>query len=199
MYASTEWYVHDDPLNSDHAPILITLHSIKCQEGRDSTPPKYNYTKANWAVFTQRLESAVYEHDNELTIEDRYQKLRTIMIEAAEAAIPKTKPATHSKYPPNPWWNDKCRKAVQRKRKACVRYRRKQSEENYNELKESRMHCKKAVADAKCHHWQEYITKNVNDYKDTKKLWQKNQTLKTEVLPTGKAADSKRFENQKRQ
>ena len=51
---------------------------------------KYNYASANWTEFTLRLEIADYSViDTKQPLENQYECFRTIILEAADTAIPK--------------------------------------------------------------------------------------------------------------
>ena len=181
MYASAHWEVHDDPLGSDHCPIIIKIDHVECQRNVNCAS-NYNYSKADWSLFVSTLEDAEYSSDN-LTLDEQYEKLRYIITEAADKSIPKKQSSKYYRHPSNPWWNEECSNAVKRKRKDFTAYKRRQSEENYAKVRESRILCKRTIAEAKRIYWESYINENIHDYKDAKTLWKKIKSIKQQYCP----------------
>jgi ribonuclease HI len=185
MYASAEWEVYNDTLGSDHFPITTFLYGVDLAIKSDVVE-KYDYEKADWQKFVSLLNSADYSLCSDGTatsVEDHYQNLSDIIIDAADKAIPKKRVSQLSKHSPNPWWNDDCEAAVRRKRRAFTRYKRRQSEESYNELKLSRIECKRTIANSKKTHWERYISTNVQSYHDSSIIWKKVKSIKQRYCP----------------
>ena len=189
LFIDTDWQTIGDPLGSDHVPISISVGKVivhNINQGQH----KYNYEKANWNEFAECLENADYSVlDMNFSIENQYESLRTIVLSAADVAIPKKAAQTLSKYPPNPWWSEECHVAVTIKRRAYKKYKRKQNEETYANLREARINCKRTIAQSKVLYWRTYLDKNVSKYSDTKILFKHVKRIKQRYCPVERPLD----------
>ncbi|XP_044580730.1 uncharacterized protein LOC123262532 [Cotesia glomerata] len=96
--------------NTDHYPIEITLEAKSGEkDGAQADPKRFNLTLANWEKFDEILFSCACTNLDDLGVEsvedvERYASaLDKLILEACEAAIPRTK--THVKS--YPWWTRK--------------------------------------------------------------------------------------------
>ena len=182
LYSDTEWHICDDPLGSDHLPILINIGGVSPRNVK--TPEsKYNYEKANWSQFSMQLEFTASNLDSSASIDVQYEQLRSHILAAADFAIPKKVIKTVSKFPPNPWWTQECSMVVKAKKRAFKMYKKKQCDQTFQALKETRIRCKRVIAQAKVEHWKKYLSENVNNYKDTRVLWKKVKQIKQRYCP----------------
>ena len=180
LFGDAHWEV-GDVMGSDHLPIRLTLGGVLPQENQQGED-RYNYTKADWTVFRHQLLTAVYPaHTND--VNQWYDGLRRVLLLAADNSIPKKATKLNYKHKANPWWNSQCKKEQSDLRKAYRRYKRCQSEETYLDMKIKRTSFKRTVAEAKLSYWHEYIDKNINDYKDSGKLWKKVMKIKRRYNP----------------
>ena len=181
LYGEAEWETCSELLGSDHLPISLRLRDTHLQED-NGTQVKYDYSNADWDGFQQRLVTAVYPSPAE-DIDAWYEELRAVILQAAEGTIPQKVSSNGHRFPPNPWWNNNCKHYQKEQRKAYSRYKKCQSEETYNNLKQKRINFKKTVAEAKLEYWQGYIENNITDYKDSSKLWKKVMKIKNRYNP----------------
>jgi ribonuclease HI len=169
-------------MGSDHLPIRLSLGGVQLQE----TPlgeVKYDYSKADWAGFKQQLQSATYPTETN-DVDKWYQELRQIILQAADGNIPKKCVNANHKHKANAWWNSKCKQKQSELRRAYRCYKKCQSEETYTDLKNKRISFKKTIAESKINYWKHYVDENVQDYKDTGKIWKKVLKLKRRYNPT---------------
>ena len=88
--AISEWSIYDD-LISDHHPILLTIQT-------EYTPPvtvptaRWSLHKADWETFKDKLNHLCATINLEGSIDEQAHELTKVLIQAAEYAIPKTKP-----------------------------------------------------------------------------------------------------------
>lgn len=107
ILSNVTWTIGDDPLGSDHLPILIEYDSCHA-ELPEPLPiiPKYFYEKANWNVFHSHIQDnmkEIYPVDTDVFCDEVVQ----LIIAAANAAIPRSRGAPDGK-PVNPWWTTEC-------------------------------------------------------------------------------------------
>lgn len=120
LYADATWIPGDDPLGSDHLPINIEINLVADTSPR-TIPIKgrFLYDKANWPLYNSHINQNLKEVDTS-DVNTFNNTLVKLIIDASEAAIPRSKGAPPDK-PANPWWSDNCSKAtkVQRNRRCA--------------------------------------------------------------------------------
>ena len=104
-----------------------------------------------------------------LDINTFYAQLQNIIINAAEAAIPKTVPKSNKKF--NPWWNKDCKVALKKEQKANKQNFKNNTAESLTKLKAATVNRKAVIAKAKVEYWKKRIDEEIIDYRDTGKLW----------------------------
>jgi ribonuclease HI/exonuclease III len=174
------WKTCDDSLFSDHLPILIDFKNNDKSDSPDiNQSPKYKYKFANWDVFQALLKADccnINPVDDNLNI--YLQNLRTMILNAADIAIPKYSPKTHGKCRPTAeWWTHNCDDAISNKRKAMRNYQKIQSEENRKILFEKEKICKETLEHAKSKHWEDFCLSEVQSPADLSLLWKKIKSL----------------------
>nr|KAG5687299.1 hypothetical protein BaRGS_016900 [Batillaria attramentaria] len=113
------WETGDDNMQSDHLPIHITLDQAVPTEVEVNSDPKYAYDKADWKKFRTLLE-AECEHLNrnspDQDIDSKYEEIRSMILTAANAAIPQSRPQpSGGGRLIGGWWNADAKKPQQRK------------------------------------------------------------------------------------
>ena len=164
-----DWDVHEEPLNSDHFPILLRSDSPNINGG----PAKWLLEKADWAQYQESTES---DKDIEefSSVDEAASFFENHIREAAKKSIPRTKGTRNRRSPP--WWNGKCRALIQRRKAAFRRYRRATTGANYSAFSRARAEARRQVKKSKKDAWQELI--DSISYKSTsKEIWRKIQML----------------------
>ena len=180
LFSDADWEV-GDLMGSDHLPIRLSLGGVLPQENQHDEV-KYNFSKADWAAFKQQLETAEYPTQSE-DVSLWYEGLRQVVLQAADNSIPKKLTKKHAKHKANPWWNSLCKQKQTELRKAYHKYKKCQSEESYLDMRNKRIYFKRSVAEAKLNYWQTYVDENIQDYKDSGKLWKKVLKIKRRYNP----------------
>jgi ribonuclease HI len=200
MFSRLTWTVGTDPLGSDHLPITITSENQTfLSEGESCV--KYNYDKADWPRFKQILTSTetIYSEDN---IEAWYEELRDTILHAASLSIPTSTYNKNSRHSPNPWWNERCKTTQKEYRSALNTYRKLQNEDTFTSMKELKIKHKQAIAKAKVEYWRNFLNKNIENYRDSTKLWKKikkiNQRYRPPERPLTTAAGTVTKSNQEK-
>ena len=178
----TTWNVHDDDLGSDHIPIEICI-SRTLDKANISQENGFNYEKANWALFTERL-SNFEPIPQDIPIQDQYDIFCSRVLKVAHEAIPLNK--HHENKISNPWWNADCAAAVKVKSQAYSAYKKRSNEENFDHYKKTRRDCKRVINTAKARYWESFVKNHVKEYHDTTKVWKRIKKLKRQYkVPDG--------------
>ena len=117
------WSTYDDVCGSDHYTIIIQNNIIA-----HNHIPRWNTNKANWEKFRplcsiQLIKGKIH------TIE----KFTKTLITVAEACIPKNSiPNKKNK----PWFNTECKKAIQQRKAALRKVKKKPTTKNFIEYKQ---------------------------------------------------------------
>ncbi|KAL8575534.1 hypothetical protein ACOMHN_059599 [Nucella lapillus] len=81
-----EWTIGTDHLQSEH----LVLHKADPTPAEIDTSPKFLYHKADWELLALKLTSECENHDpRDPDINTHYENIRSMILRAAEATIPK--------------------------------------------------------------------------------------------------------------
>nr|KAG5696680.1 hypothetical protein BaRGS_012049 [Batillaria attramentaria] len=169
------WETGDDNMQSDHLPIHITLDQAVPTEVEVNSDPKYAYDKADWKKFRTLLE-AECEHLNrnspDQDIDSKYEEIRSMILTAANAAIPQSRPQpSGGGRLIGGWWNAECEEATAEKRRVIRAFKRNMTEENRELVRAATTHCSEVAEKARQEHWERFCTEQVQEPKDSSKLW----------------------------
>nr|KAG5686914.1 hypothetical protein BaRGS_020723 [Batillaria attramentaria] len=169
------WETGDDNMQSDHLPIHITLDQAVPTEVEVNSDPKYAYDKADWEKFRTLLE-AECEHLNrnspDQDIDSKYEEIRSMILTAANAAIPQSRPQpSGGGRLIGGWWNAECEEATAEKRRVLRAFKRNMTEENRELVRAATTHCSEVAEKARQEHWERFCTEQVQEPKDSSKLW----------------------------
>nr|KAG5698173.1 hypothetical protein BaRGS_030536 [Batillaria attramentaria] len=169
------WETGDDNMQSDHLPIHITLDQAVPTEVEVNSDPKYAYDKADWVKFRTLLE-AECEHLNrnspDQDIDSKYEEIRSMILTAANAAIPQSRPQpSGGGRLIGGWWNAECEEATAEKRRVLRAFKRNMTEENRELVRAATTHCSEVAEKARQEHWERFCTEQVQEPKDSSKLW----------------------------
>ena len=169
LHEDFDWDVDDCFRTSDHAPIYI----------KSKIPDGYNYEqrwitkKADWKTYIEKTEiNANVEQFN--NTEDAVDHLGSIIENAAEQSIPKSKGNGSKKNPP--WWNEQCKVMINKRKSAWKKYTRVTSLENLLEFKKARAEAQRTVRRSKRASWQEFI-EGIDTTVNSKEAWRKINIL----------------------
>nr|KAG5710008.1 hypothetical protein BaRGS_030084 [Batillaria attramentaria] len=169
------WETGDDNMQSDHLPIHITLDQAVPTEVEVNSDPKYAYDKADWEKFRTLLE-AECEHLNrnspDQDIDSKYEEIRSMILTAANAAIPQSRPQpSGGGRLIGGWWNAECEEATAEKRRVLRAFKRNMTEENRELVRAATTHCSEVAEKARQEHWERFCAEQVQEPKDSSKLW----------------------------
>ncbi|GFY03545.1 CCHC-type domain-containing protein [Trichonephila clavipes] len=94
--------IEHDLYNSDHFPVVL---SHDYDAGGKTFPPRYSYSRADWALFTQlaMISDAMVRTES---VDTAVQEITNVLIAAADLSIPKVSSHTFQRY--KLWWNADC-------------------------------------------------------------------------------------------
>ena len=144
------WDVNDEPLSSDHFPIMLKSDVQHTSGGC----PRWIPSKADWSAYRS---STDVEGDIEFqTVQEMAAHFEGLVIDAASKAIPKTKGLGKRRSPP--WWSGKCWIAVKKRKRAFQRYRRVSTPRNFSCFSRARAESKRVIKACKKESWQTFIS-----------------------------------------
>ena len=174
------WEVGEDPLSSDHLPILIKLACEVLEENTDGEG-KFNYEGADWEAFREALGTAPSVNEC-LSCEQINTIFTENVLKAANLTIPKTNRGSNCSRKRHSWWNAECKAAVQRKRKTYKIYRASPTVDNFNVMQEAKINCKRVIANAKKNEWSKFVYE-VKETEDLSQVFKKFKKMKSQYNP----------------
>ena len=150
------WYVHDDPMGSDHLPVIIKLCDPAIIE--DAYIPQWCYRRANWDGFKkdcQRLMTSDLVDDDVTASQDR---LVNVIITAADNNIPTVKPNSDPRHKYVPYWTDECTAAVKKRNKAKNKMQRTRDINDRQEYYRTRGQAQHTIKSAQKQYWHDYCS-----------------------------------------
>ena len=166
-----EWSTSDDIL-SDHfaAHIRVSLQKI-------TPPPKAprrQYHKADWEAFRIHLHQWIDNFQDPEDLESLEAALTKALDEAAEVAIPMSKPGTPRK---EEWfYTDRVREMKRRVNQRGKFWKRNHSQENKQALTEVKSHAKLVIQEERTKKWLEWCD-SLSYHTPVKKMWEKLKTI----------------------
>nr|KAG5700425.1 hypothetical protein BaRGS_010338 [Batillaria attramentaria] len=169
------WETGDDNMQSDHLPIHITLDQAVPTEVEVNSGPKYAYDKADWEKFRTLVEAEcenMNRNSPNQDIDSKYEEIRSMILTAANAAIPQSRPQpSGGSRLIGGWWNAECEEATAEKRRVLRAFKRNMTEENRELVRAATTHCSEVDEKARQEHWERFCTEQVQEPKDSSKLW----------------------------
>ena len=150
LISSLTWTVWDDPMGSDHFPVWLE-YSGEAVLG--SRPSRWNFKKADLAVFQTRVEDAFTRLPTESPLS--VDNFTSLLIEIAHESIPRT--SGNPRRPPVPWWTEACRDAIRARRRAFRKFNQHSTEPNLIAFRQARAAARRTVLDAKRASWRKYV------------------------------------------
>uniref|UniRef100_A0A0A9W1M7 Endonuclease/exonuclease/phosphatase domain-containing protein n=1 Tax=Lygus hesperus TaxID=30085 RepID=A0A0A9W1M7_LYGHE len=109
---STWTTLKEDPMRSDHFPIIINL-SLQW-ENMHSTSHKWNTKSANWDSYSDNIHSSLSALNYSTT--DNLQHLHNTLVHiiqtTANELFPLLRKANPTYTKASPWWNDECARVI---------------------------------------------------------------------------------------
>ncbi|KAH0814294.1 hypothetical protein GEV33_008497 [Tenebrio molitor] len=159
------WNVLEDPLGSDHLPILIEYsenHHLSVRK----TYLFWNETKADWL----RYQSEIKRHlDLKERRTDKVEHLLELITKAANVAIPRKK-IKRAQCENPPWWDAVCTNLVKERNLAFKKYKANMTPDNFSKYKNQDARCKRAFKQKARDGWKAYVS-SLDKNKPIGEIW----------------------------
>lgn len=167
-----EWFVHDDPMGSDHFPTIINMNIKPSLYEIGDNNKKYLYNKADWFAFKNESENAFNNLDiNVNNVLNSYDMYYNILNDLKDKYVPLYNPKKcFTQRKPAVWWNDKCREAVIKTKNALKNYKLNPTTQNFIIYKKNDALKKKIIKEEKLNSWKELCT-SFNRITPVGKIW----------------------------
>ena len=163
LYLDFNWEVGEDLCGSDHYPIF--LHHSLADSG--AKIPRWKLHRANWETFQALCLERIHLEDL-LTAADPVETFSSKLIKIAEECIPKS--SAKPKRPYFPWFNQDCREAIKKRRKALNAFKKSPTQENLITYKQAYARSRRTIRRAKKESWCNYVSK-LNTNTSVKQTW----------------------------
>jgi hypothetical protein len=162
LYWSLSWYPLEEPHGSDHFPLIIEHHAPStlpsAVSNHDSTPPKLNYSKTDWSLFSSHLDSLINPFVFSDSPLDNYDNFVHILNTSANISIP-TKRISAKYLTTSPiWWNSTCSEAVKQRSAAFKKYRTSGSSRDFLSYQNVCAKTKRCLKLAKKNSWENFCS-----------------------------------------
>ena len=147
-----EWSVLDDSHGSDHYPVL--LKSVSAEE--EDSEARYNLNKANWPVYEEHCRGRIRDEAVFREGTCPVESLTHILSDIVEDCIPKSN--NKNRRTKVPWFNNDCREAKRRRKRALHRFRRTPTLANLLAFRQARARCRWVMKNAKRSSWQDFCS-----------------------------------------
>ena len=175
--------VHNDPLGSDHLPILLyTDIEINLDELTKKRDLRFNFEKADWSRFntlTREIASEEIEHeDNETFAKALSDRILTIAkqcipsncqnsnFQAKQKVLHPGKKPKLTKY----WWNKECEAAKNARVKALRDFQKNGSDENRARYRTAKNKAQATIKKTKNKAWRNYVS-TINIETNSREVW----------------------------
>ena len=170
------WRVDYDIMTSDHFPILIDFHISSLQNNNVYTNTNnisFNYSKADWGLYKE-LTKAIHEEEIiDANIDIHYSNFIHFIKTCARKAVPVS---SQHKSHPNPWWTNKCNKAIKDRNRAKRKYLKTLTPSHLENYKKMKNIAQRTIRQARTSYWKKYC-EGLNKYVPTKKVWNKIKNM----------------------
>ena len=177
VFAEYDWRVHNDPLGSDHFPII--LKTIKANSNEDQ-PGRWKTYKADWNEFQNTCGRSFLPWELVKDKENPTKYFTETLREVSTMCIPKT-----SKHPltrPCHWFNDECRESRKARRKALRKMEGNMNLENMLAYYQEKAKTKLLYNETKRESFREYVS-TIDTSTPLKKVYEKVKKLNGKPTP----------------
>jgi len=149
-----EWEVsRGNTVGSDHYPIKVYI-GVEIEKEKEVKVEKWFEEKADWEKFKELSEEWLSCVDGSENIEVLTREIRSSIIAAANATIPKSKPKLLNKIVP--WWSRECKEAIKERNKAFRLLKRTHNFQHLIEYKRAQAMVRQNVRKAKREYWKTF-------------------------------------------
>ena len=153
--------VQIDTYFSDHFPIHVMIGAPS--NLHDTFLSKWNFKKADWNKFQDYIDEKL---DNNVDID--INEFTNIILQSAHNNIPHTRNRPGRNH--TPWWNNDCKQAVAKRRRALRAFQKCICERHSREAINAKRETKETILKAKREGWEEFSSK-FNRYTPLSEIW----------------------------
>ena len=146
------WSVLDDTHGSDHQPVILTCTSSEEEEKEE----RYNINKANWPLFEDICRGRIKDESVFSEGTCPVESFTRLLNDAVEDSIPKYK--NKNRLSKVPWYNDECKVAKKRRKKALHKFRQAPTLANMIAYRQARAKCRFVMKNAKRSSWHDFCS-----------------------------------------
>lgn len=172
LFPCFSWKVLDDPLGSDHFPIVLESH-IPLPTILKRIP-RWKLDKADWGLFQLEatLDPLMLES---MTPEEATLYVTEQIINAAHHSIPKT--STNLPKRCKPWWTQECSKTRRNQKRAWDTFRRYPIPKNLMEFRKRKAKARWTRKQAKRTSWKKYVS-SLSSAASPKEVWDRYRKIR---------------------
>ena len=163
IFLDYSFEVHDDLCGSDHFPIFL----FPTQQRQNDHVQRWKLNRADWPEFRRLC-------DQELTpelmssVNDDTEIFTSSLLFISEITIPKT--SAVPKKLNKPWWNDECQEALDSRKRALNKFKKRPTSDNLDSFKKQYARARRIIRGAMRDSWKTYVSK-LNNRTSSKKVW----------------------------
>ena len=164
---SASWRVHPT-LTSDHFGISLNMQ-LPQLPAPPPPPPRWNHEKANWVLFQNHLEEWHQAYQPPTDINQLEADLVSAFHEAADAAMPKSKP-NRKNHKDSWYYNERVRELKHRLNVARRVHRKRPSANSLRILRDFARHVRVELKEIRTNKWLEWCA-GLNQHTSLRELW----------------------------
>ena len=177
LYLDFECKVLNDPHDSDHHPIIISITGELLQTDKI---PKWNFKRADWSSFRQQCKSDISndlfsEEDEEITV------FTEKLVEIACEHIPMTSAFQQKRS--KPWFDEECKAAKRERNRANRLNKRYPCLNNAIKAKIANAKARRTFNYKKRESWKKYVS-SINSRTPTNKVWNMIRKITGKNIPS---------------
>ena len=167
LYLDYTWRVNEDLCSSDHYPIFIESNNSIVEE----RVQHWRLHRADWEAFQQSCGESltISQFENEEGVDDPIALFTDKLHNIADKSIPKT--STVPKKLDKPWFDEGCRKAIDKRKKSLQKFRKHPTRQNLDGYKKDYAKARRTISEAKRQSWRAYVS-TLNNNTSAKHTWQ---------------------------
>ena len=167
LYLDYTWRVNEDLCSSDHYPIFIESNNSIVEE----RVQHWRLHRADWEAFQQSCGESltISQFENEEGVDDPIALFTAKLHNIADKSIPKT--STVPKKLDKPWFDEGCRKAIDKRKKSLQKFKKHPTRQNLDGYKKDYAKARRTISEAKRQSWRAYVS-TLNNNTSAKHTWQ---------------------------
>ena len=170
-------------VQSDHLAVLLEL-AKSSETSSNEAEEKYLIGKTDWQVWNEVTEerfrewNAAADRKKWNSAEEMYTSFKITFDECRDAAVPKKTFKYNDRRSHPPWWNDNMREAKKKLNKAKRDFKRRSTQQNFDQLKKTEEEYKQEEETQK-DSWTDSLYEKITNSDNPKDMWHSLKTLTT--------------------